>query len=131
MTYQRKMFLLLMSAIIGASLIGFVAGRLPALGLEGLPVWIAYPFYLALGALVFATAWPWWKRLDDLQRIGHMASWYWGGMAGAIAMIMWLLANGTYRSEFGQGVAYMMFAQFAGFLVYFAYWHVRGRGAAE
>ena len=131
MTYQRKMMALFLAAFAGAVIVGLVMGLLPDLGVGELPIWIVYPIYLALAALIFAMMHPWWQRLDDLQRQGQTVSWYWGGLGGALAMAMWLFANDIQHTDFGRGAVVMVFAQVAGYAIAYAIWWLRGRGATE
>jgi len=72
---------------------------------------------------------PWWRALDDMQKHGHMIAWYWGGIGGGMAMLMWLIAALGVNSEQVQGVMLVMIGNIVGFVVFWAVWMWRKRGA--
>ena len=85
---------------------------------------------LTVGAAFWACI-PWWRTMDDMQKQGQMISWYWGGMAGGIGMLIWLIAALGNLSPQVQGAIAMMAGQVVGFLIFWAVWMWRQRGAKE
>lgn len=94
-------------------------------------------FWLVLGGMVlvfavaFAASIPWWRTMDDMQRHGHMISWYWGGMGGGVIMLAWLVAGTGGDSAVVKGAMALFVAQLVGFLIFWAVWMWRQRGAGE
>jgi hypothetical protein len=94
-------------------------------------------FWLVLGGIVFvfavsfAAALPWWRTMDDMQRQGHTISWYWGGLGGGSLMFAWLIAALGGESDTVKGAVAMLLAQIVGFLIFWAVWMWRQRGAGE
>lgn len=95
-------------------------------------------FWLVLSvglAVMAATLWagvPWWRTMDDMQRHGQMISWHWGGMAGGLAMLVWLIAAHGMPSDEVKAAMALFGGQAAGFLVFWLVWMwQRQRGAAE
>ncbi len=90
---------------------------------------------LAGGLAVVATAlWasiPWWRRMDDMQKHGQMISWYWGGLGAGLAMLIWLIAALGLQSDQALGALALLMAQTVGFLVFWAVWMWRKRGAGS
>lgn len=93
--------------------------------------WIVLPLLLLVGALALASAIPWWKRVDDMQKQGHLLSWYWGGLAGGLFMLFWIIAGAGHQSDAVKGATAMALGQSAGFFIAWIIWWWRGRGAAE
>lgn len=91
-------------------------------------------FWLVLAGGLFVvgtTLWacvPWWRTMDDMQKQGHMISWYWGGMGAGLAMLVWLIAALGIPSPQVQGALALLVAQSVGFLGYWAMWMWRRRG---
>lgn len=94
-------------------------------------------FWLVLGigllAIVatFAACIPWRRAMDDMQRQGHMLAWYWGGMAGGLVMLIWLIAALGTQSPQAMGALALLMAEFVGFLLFWGGWMWRKRGAGE
>lgn len=90
---------------------------------------------LITGLLVIATTFwasvPWWRTMDDMQRQGHMISWYWGGMAGGLVVLVWLGAALGMPSPQVQGALALFVGQAVGFLIFWGVWMWRRRGAGE
>jgi uncharacterized membrane protein YfcA len=90
---------------------------------------------LAVGLLVivaaFAACIPWWRAMDDMQKQGHMLAWYWGGMAGGLVMLIWLIAALGMHSPQALGALALLMAEFVGFLLFWGGWMWRKRGAGE
>src|SRR5690606_30704183 len=61
--------------------------------------WPVLAALLGLLAIVLWACVPWWKRMDDMQRHGHMFSWFWGGFPGGLAVLLALVAATGVRSE--------------------------------
>ena len=91
-------------------------------------------FWLVLGALLVVCAlalWaclPWWNRLDDMQKQGHMVSWYWGGLAGGIAGLMWVVAAVGVHGQMAVGALIVFLGEAAGFLLFLFVWALRRSG---
>ncbi len=90
--------------------------------------WLVLPALLAGCALALWACVPWWRQLDDMQKLGHMVSWYWGGLAGGIAMLMAVIAAYGLRSEWAAGALVALLGQLVGFLTFWAGWMWRRRG---
>ncbi|HSG55200.1 MAG TPA: hypothetical protein VLA45_07070 [Paracoccaceae bacterium] len=94
-------------------------------------------FWLVLGGILFvfavsfAAMLPWWRTMDDMQKHGHMISWYWGGLGGGVAMFAWLVAGAGAQSDAVKGAVALMIGQVVGFFAFWAVWMVRQRGAKE
>lgn len=87
-----------------------------------------YPALLVACALAFAGGLPWWRKVDDMQKTGHLVSWYWGGLAGMLAVMMALIAATGLKSELSRGSLFTLLGQAAGYLVFFTLWRYRQRG---
>ena len=127
-TKVRKLALLGLCAAVAA---GLVLGLLVPAHSESTPVWIVLPALLLLMAVVVVAGLPWWHALDDVQKQGQTHSWYWGSMLGALAFICWLIATTGRHSDLSLGAGYLFIAQGAGFVIAWAVWRIRGRGAKE
>ena len=60
--------------------------------------WPVLAALLGLLAIVLWACVPWWKRMDDMQRHGHMFSWFWGrggGIGSVCATQRTLQVNGV------------------------------------
>ncbi len=129
-TYRNKMRLALALALAAAVAAGLVGGRLVRAGEPGEHFWIVYPALLAICALAFAAAVPWWRKADEMQKSAQLVSWYWGGMAGALAVMLGFVAATGVRSDLSLGSLYTVLGQAAGFVVVYAGWRLRHRGPA-
>lgn len=132
MTYRTRMRWLFALAIVGTTLVGLAVGfGAQQFGNSG-ERWHLFALAVLSFIAVFGLGWLWWRPLDDHQKQGHMSSWYWGGMAGGVVFLLWLVVIGARQSDYAWGAANMLFAQAAGFLLYYTYWWLRGRaGSAE
>lgn len=130
-TYRSKMRIAAVLAVAAAVAAGFVGGKVARVGEPGEHFWIVYPALLAVCALAFAATMPWWRKLDDMQRTGQLVSWYWGGLAGALAVMMGLIAATGVRSELSLGALYTVLGQAVGFLLFLAGWRLKHRGPAS
>jgi hypothetical protein len=130
-TYSSKVRLAALLAIMGAVAAAFVGGRIIRIDQPGEHFWLVYPALLALCAIALAASLPWWRRLDDMQRTGHLASLYWGGQAGMLAVMMALIAATGPRSELSRGSLLTVVGIGAGYLVFLAGWRLRQRGPEE
>ena len=86
--------------------------------------------FAASGLAMVATL-PWCRQLDDVQRQGHLSSWYWGSTIAGLAFVMFLVATMGRQADLTKGAVYLLLAEFGGFLILFALWRLRGRGRAE
>jgi hypothetical protein len=93
--------------------------------------WLVLGGVLFLFAVTFAAALPWWRMMDDMQRQGHMISWYWGGLGGGTIMLGWLVAGAGGQSDAVKGAIALLAAQCVGFMVFWAVWMWRRRGTGE
>jgi hypothetical protein len=130
-SYRSKMRLSIWLAVAAAAGAGIVAGRVARIGQPGENFWLVYPALLAVMALAFAGTLPWWRKLDDMQKQGHLVSWYWGGLAGGLAAMLGLVAAYGVDSAISQGSLITVMGQAVGFLVAWAIWSARRRGPAE
>lgn len=94
-----------------------------------------WPVLLVGLAVIGITMWaalPWWRTMDDMQRHSHMIAWYWGGMTGGLAMLIWLIAaHGMPAAQVQGGIA-VLGGQAVGFLLFWAVWMwQRQRGGGE
>ena len=94
-----------------------------------------WPIMIGGLLVVGTTLWaglPWWRTMDDMQKHGHMISWYWGGIAGGLVALLWLIAAIGLRSPQAQGAVALFAGQSVGFLVFWGIWMWRQqRGAGE
>ena len=127
-TYRSKMRIAVALAVAAAIAAGFVGGRVARVGEPGEHFWLVYPALLAVCALAFAATIPWWRKLDDMQKHWHLVSWYWGGMAGGLAVMMALVAATGVHSDLSKGSLYTVMGEAVAFLVFFAGWSLRHRG---
>ncbi|MEO7553730.1 MAG: hypothetical protein ABIT10_08020 [Alteraurantiacibacter sp.] len=93
--------------------------------------WWVLAGILLVFAVSFAAAVPWWRTMDDMQKHGHMISWYWGGMAGGSAMFAWLVAGAGAQSDAVKGAVALLLAQVVGFLIFWAVWMWLRRGESS
>ena len=89
---------------------------------------LVFPVLLIAGGLAMWACVPWWNRLDDMQRQGHLVSWYWGGTGGAVVALMALFAAKGVRSEMASGGVIVLLAEAVAFLLFWAVWALRRRG---
>ena len=128
-SYRNRVRLAAALAVVAAVAAGFAGGRIVRLGEPGEDFWLVFPALLAICALGFAASLPWWRRLDDMQKAGHLVSWYWGGMGGGIATIMALCAATGVHSALSKGAMYVVIGQAVAFVLFLAGWRLRHRGA--
>ena len=93
--------------------------------------WLVLGGFLLILAVSFAAMLPWWRAMDDMQKHGHMISWYWGGIGGGLIMLGWLMAGAGGQSDAVKGAVALMAGQCVGFLIFWAVWAWRQRGASE
>jgi hypothetical protein len=131
-------------------LLSAVAVSLAAGGILGLatvisgppPVWIVGSLYLV--GLV-AAAWLsllWWGSIDEAVREAHKSSWYWGGSAGLVLVVvafhlLHFLDPATPLDSFAMipgdagliltGIAFTAGVQLVGYLLFWAGWWLRHR----
>jgi len=129
-SYRSRMRIALALALVAAIAAGFIGSRVAHAGEPGANFWLVYAGLLAVAALAFAATVPWWRKLDDMQRTGHLVSWYWGGMAGGVAVMMALVAGTGAQSDLSQGALYTVLGQAVGFLLFFGGWRLRRGGPA-
>jgi len=128
-TYQSRLRFAGLLALGGAVVAGLAAGRIVRSGAPGENFWLVFPVLVAICALAFAACIPWWRKLDHMQKEGHVVSWYWGGIGGAAVALMALVAASGVHSELSKGAMYLFLGQGAGFLAYWFGWQWAHRGA--
>ena len=126
-TYEGKLRLATMVGLLGAVAVGLIAGRVARLGAPGENFWLTFPLLLVVGALALLGLLPWWRRVDDVQKSVHLASWYWGGMAGGIVALMGAVAAVGPRGELAKGAGLVLVAQAVCFLLVLAIYRLRLR----
>ena len=129
--YDRKLLTLAGLALAATTGAGLFSGQLMQARAPGENFWTVFPVLIIVAAIALAACVPWWRKADDRVRQGHANSWYWGSSAGALAVLMYLIAATGLHSEVSLGALYLFLGQFAGFLVFFGLWKWRGRGLAE
>lgn len=131
MSHRNKYLMLCALAFAAAAAAGVVIGMtVPAATGSANPT-LMFPLLLGVCGLVMAASWLWWQNTDDLQQQGQLISWYWGGMSGALAMLVYLSVYFGRHSELSLGAIYLFFAEGAGFAVVWLAWRLRGRGHSE
>ena len=63
-----------------------------------------------------------------MQKDAHLVSWYWGGMAGGMAVLMALATGAGIRSDLARGGGLVLVGQGAAFLIFFVVWKWQRRG---
>jgi hypothetical protein len=129
-SYRSKVRLAGWLAGAGAVGTGALAGRIVRSGPPGVHFWLVFPLLLVVCVLAFAACVPWWRRMDDMHRTGHLVSWYWGSIAGmAIAVMAITAATGT-GSQLSKGAMYVVAGEALGFLVLLGIRQLRLRAMA-
>ena len=90
--------------------------------------WLATGFVVVGFFAVFLLGSRFWKGLDDIQRQGHAATWYWGGIGGLAITALIISVTGLAKSEFTLGVATLMVMQLGCSVILYAFWWLKGRG---
>lgn len=111
--------------------LGVLIAGVAEFGETGGRFWIIFPALLLITGLAFLVSIPWWRRMDDMHRQGHLSSWYWGGLAGSMVALMALIAGAGINSDASKGAFLILFGNLAGFLAAYAIWWWRQRGIAE
>lgn len=130
-TYRAKMFKLALLALLATAAAGSVGGLLLNLGPPGENFWLVFPALLLVFAIGFAAVHPWWRGLDDVQRTGQLVSWWWGGQAGAVIVLVALVAATGKRSEYSLGGLAVFLGEAVAFGIAWAIWRYRLRGPVE
>lgn len=130
-SYRSKIRMATIVALSAAIAAGILAGRVARAGQPGEHFWIVFPLLLVICLAAFAGSIPWWRRLDDLQKNGHLLTWYWGGTIGLAVALMALIASTGVESPLTKGAMYLIMGQVGGFLLAFLIWWLRGRGPQE
>lgn len=130
-TYRSKMFKLGLLAVGATTFAGFINGRIIRIGAPGENFWLVFPALLLVFALAMAAVQPFWNRLDDVQKNGHLVSWYWGGQAGAVVVLMGLVAATGTHSHYSLGGLAVFMGQAVAFGIAWLIWRLRLRGPVE
>jgi hypothetical protein len=128
LTYRNKIRAATALALAVALAGGIIGSMLVRLVPPGEHFWLVYIGLLAICALALAACIPWWRKLDDMQKAGHMVSWYWGGLAGALAVVMALVAATGVHSDLSKGALFMVIGQTLAFLLVLSGWSWWHRG---
>ena len=131
LSYTWRMRLYYAVGVVATVGLGLTAGTLSRLGEAGEYFWFVYPTLVALASGLGVLAYIWWRALDDVQKAGQTNSWYWGGSAGALLLVLYLVVERAQHSEFGQGAFVMFMAQVVGALLMWVVWRLRGMGPCE
>ncbi len=130
-TYRVKMVKLALLALLVASAAGAVGGHLLNLGPPGENFWLVFPALLLVFAIGFWAVHPWWRNLDDVQRTGHLVAWYWGGQAGAVIVLVALVAATGKHSAYSLGGLAVFLGEAVAFGIAWLIWRYRLRGPVE
>lgn len=127
-SYSRRLRKTTLLAFLLPIAITIPAGYLLRHVVPGENFWVVLIAGLSVIAATFWACMPWWRTMDDMQRHGHMISWYWGGMAGGLAMLAWLIAALGMPSPQVQGALALFVGQAVGFVGFWAVWAWQRRG---
>lgn len=130
-TYSSRLRSAALLALLAGVVAGVIGGQLIERGKPGEQFWLLFPALLGLWGLALAAGLPWWRRLDDVQRAGHLTACYWGGQAGMLAAVLGLVAATGPRSELSLGALFTVVGVAAGYLLFYAGWRLRQRGPEE
>lgn len=126
--YSRRLRKATWLAFLAPVALAIPAGMLLRQVAPGEQFWLVLIAGLAVVAATFWACIPWWRTMDDMQRHGHMISWYWGGMAGGLVVLLWLIAALGMPSPQVQGALALFVGQAVGFGLFWAVWMWRRRG---
>lgn len=130
-TYHAKMVKLAAFGVGAAVLAGLALGWIMRHFAPGENFWLVYPAILLTGGLALAATLPWWRKLDDIQKSGHLVSWYWGGLVGALMVLLALFAATGDRSEYTLGGMAVFLGQTSAYGIAWVIWRLRLIGPAE
>ena len=130
-SYRNRMLALAMASFVTMVAVGLIGGRIVRMGAPGENFWLVYSVLLAIFALGVAATLPWWRRLDDVQKSGHLVSWYWGGLIGGGMVILGFAAANGIDSSLTRGAGAVMIVQGAVSSFAWLVWRLRLRGPAE
>jgi hypothetical protein len=114
-----------------AAVVGLASGALIDNAQGRLPVSVTVGIIAALIGLAFLATLPWWQRIDDMERGGHLSSWYWGGQFGGLLALLALVVTYGRDHQLVYGGLIILAAEVAGFLLVLAGWKIAHRGAPE
>jgi len=122
---SRSSLLSLSTAILA----GFVGAKTIQLSNPGENLWFVIPVLVLLGGLATASMRIWLRSIDDVQRDGHLSSWWWGSMTGAMVVVVSSVAIYGRESEFARGAALLWISQLVVYLLVFGIWRIRSGSA--
>lgn len=126
MSYRAKFWSTAALTFGLAAIAGIVIGRtIPASGGAENPALVLPIAFVVIGFAAIAS-WFWWKNTDDLQQQGQMISWWWGGNLGAVIMLVSVVVLTGRHSDLSLGALYLFLAEFAGMLLVWLIWKLRG-----
>lgn len=130
-SYRTKMAKLLAFAFGVAALAGLLIGRVLNYAPSEENFWLIYPFTLLVAGAALTATLPWWRKLDDIQKSGHLVSWYWGGSAGALIVLLAMFSATGDRSDYTLGGMAVFIGQVVAYAIVWAVWRLRLRGPVE
>jgi len=131
LNYKTKIQLAHGLAAGGAIVTGLAAARIAQASAPGENLGLILPLLLIVAGLGCVSTLPWWRSIDDVQRQGHLVSWFWGSMAGAWVLIMAFVAVFGRTSDLARGAGALYVAQGVGFCCAYLIWRWRGRDSGE
>ena len=130
-TYRSRMLALGVVSFVAMFGAGLVNGQIARLGAPGENFWLIYLALLSVFAIGMAATLPWWRRLDDVQKSGHLVSWYWGGMIGGVMVVLGYVAATGIASDLSRGAGSVLVGQGAAFAIAWLIWRWRLRAASK
>ncbi len=124
--YDRRhwgFFLLAICAAIPFALFMRYATRTDLFGDNA---WLSFGVFITLGTAVWSINLLWWRSLDDVHRQGQASSWYWGGLYGGFAFLIWLIASDGHDTSYGAGAFHMLVVQLVLGGMLYGIWKWRG-----
>jgi len=133
--YDRRHWGYLLLAVVVVIPFGLFMSYASRTDLFGGNVWLSFGVFIALGSAVWSINILWWCNLDDVHKQGQLTSWYWGGMFGGFAFLIWLIANNGHHTPYSTGAFHMFLVQLALGVLLYGVWKWRGsfvgRGKGE
>ncbi|MEY4055482.1 MAG: hypothetical protein RL519_817 [Pseudomonadota bacterium] len=129
-SYKSRLIALWVVGIGAAAVAGYLGSHiLQAKDSIGGPSFVLF-LLMGLTALAFAAGMPWWRKLDDLQRLGQLNAWYWGGQIGGLVVLL-ALVTFTGKSDYSRGALALFAGEFLGFCFFWLAWRLRSNGSTE
>jgi hypothetical protein len=126
-TRTRNLRLAAAFALFAATAGGLASGLITLHGRDHMPAALLGLLLAVVLAVMFAGLLPWWRRLDHMERDGHLMSWYWGGSFGGGLGVLLLLVVDRGSGQLLMGAVLVWFAQIIGYAVALIAWKVAHR----